>query len=760
MKAVARFRICACLVLALPLHALAASAVVSVDRVAQAPEEAWSEFLQSSDFDTAYSAYATLEKIGYSAEGIDAEACREHRAELDDAVGKAPVSVAVLRGALLCAEGTGETEKAEKLEQALLALSKEALKNGRQQPWPKPIRVLGPADVYALLNMAGLKVSNEYFDLYRPERHYPLVVAAWDEEKGRETRLVFDYVDPVATLKGTNEYAGYPYYRNLLVDFYLDAQAGAKQLAAVDQQAMNIARETAGAQAKVKAVRISAGYGGIQSLRLWTTLCTASPFEGCADGLADILIDLSEKKQAVPMTLLAFLHAEGVGVKRDAALADQLLSAASHLWNEEGVALEYLHMADMTERPKAAERKVLAEAMRKPAIVAAKAAQRILKGEKALSDAEVQALSAAGSNGIGAGQSWLSEHWRQLENEDLRIASLRLAAEAGDAYAQSSYAFHLLGKDSSPADRDQAQRWMRSAALGGNAAAMKYLSQQEYLQHNWKSAARWLMAAVGSNDSDAMLQLAQLYEQDHQDAGQTVKQAFDWYVLMAGDDDAQEARRRAARLAIQGKGTPKDTAKALQWLMQDAEAGDTTSQMQLALAYLDGDFGADQRKSAQIWIDRAMASDDNDPKMGYAEWLFHRSGAAEDRTRAVGIWEALDKAGEPWAVNNMAWAFCTAVEPSARNVERGAELAEAILKKPDLMAPFLDTAAACLAAAGDYSRAAETQRRAISKYAAYWGWDADTVINDSKDEDGYTTRLKLYQQGKPYVDKRSSEPEA
>lgn len=760
MRAVARFRKCVCLALALPLQALAASTVVSLDRVAQAPAEAWSEFLQSSDFDTAYSAYAVLEKVGYSAEGIDAEACREHRVELDDAVGKVPVSVAVLRGALLCAEGTGETEKAEKLEQALLALSKEALKNGRQQPWPKPIRVLGPADVYALLSMAGLKVSNEYFELYRPERHYPLVVAAWDEEKGRETRLVFDYVDPVATLKGTNEYAGYPYYRNLLVDFYVDAQAGAKQLAAVDQQAMNAARETAGTQAKVKAVRISAGYGGIQSLRLWTTLCAASPFEGCADGLADILIGLSEKKQAVPMTLLAFLHAEGVGVKRDAALADQLLAAAMRLWNEEGVALEYLHLADTTERPKAADRKVLADAMRKPAIVAVKAMQRILKEDKALSEAEVQVLSAPGSNGVGTGQAWLAEHWRQRENEALRIASLRLAAQAGEAYAQRSYAFHLLEEDRSPAERAQAQQWMRSAALGGDAQAMKYLFQQDYLQQNWKSAARWLMAAVVANDTEAMLQLAQLYEQDHQDAGQTVKQAFDWYVLMADNDHMPEARRRAARLAIQGKGTPKDTARALQWLKQDAEAGDTTSQMQLALAYLDGDFGADQRKSAQVWIDRVMAANANDPKMGYAEWLYHRSAAAEDRTRAVGIWEALDKAGEPWAVNNMAWAFCTAVEPSARNVKRGVELSEAILKKPDLMAPFLDTAAACQAAAGDYSRAAETQRRAISKYAAYWGWDADTVIHDSKDEDGYTTRLKLYQQGKPYVDKRSSEPDA
>jgi TPR repeat protein len=758
MMAAMRLRSCLFLALALPFQAVAAPAVVSLDRVAQAPEAAWEEFLRSSDFDRAYSAYAVLEKVGYTYEGVDGGACGEHHAELDDAVAKAPVSVAVLHGALLCAESTGETEKAEQLEKALLALSKEALKNGRQQPWPKPIRVLGPTDVYALLNMAGLESRYEYFELVRPNRYYPLIVAAWDKETGKEIHQVFDYVAPVAALKGTNDFVGYPHYRHLLTNFYVDAQATRNQLAAVDLQAVIAATKTADPQAKVKALRISAGYGGIQSLRVWATICATAPFDDCSDELSDILIGLSEKKQAVPMTLLAFVHAEGIGVKRDTALADQLLLAAMRLWTEEGVALEYIELAELAGRPGAVDRKVLAAAMQKPAVLAARAARRIAKKEKTLSEQERQALSAPASNAMGTGQSWLSEHWRQLEKEDLRVKAMRLAAEAGDVHAQRTYAYHLLQADPQRVDHGQVQHWMREAAFGGDASAMEYLSQQAAIRHEWKAAERWLMAAVASGDIEAMLALARLYEQDHSDVGQTVKQAFEWYVTLAGPDNIPEARRRAARLAIQGKGTPKDPARALQWLLQDAEAGDTTSQMQLAIGYLDGDFGAEQHKSAQPWIDRVMAADDNEPKMSYAGWLFRRSNTPEGRARGVRILEQLREAGEPWGTNNLAWALCTAPDASARDVKRGMELSEAILKEPEPSAAWLDTVAACQAAAEDYPRAVETQQRAISKFVAYWGPGTD--IYESEDDDGYVSRLKLYQSNKPYIDKHAAGPDS
>ena len=749
-----RFRSCLLLALAFPLQAAAGD--VGIDLVARAPAEAWDKFLLEGEFDGAYSGYATLDKVGYSNDGVDADACRAHAAELGDAVAKAPISVAVLRGALLCAEGTGDTEQAERLEKALLALSRDALANGRQQPWPKPIRVLGPADIYALLHMAGLESSYEYFGSLQPDRYFPLVVAAWDKETGREVHYVFDYVDPVAALKGVNEYVGYPFYRHLLVDFYLDAQARNKQLAAMDLQAMRAARDAQGTQAKVKAVRISAGYGGIQSLRLWIMLCAKASFDGCADGLAETLVGLAEKKQAVPMTMLAFIEAEGIGTRRDPALADQLLSAAMRLWTEEGVAIEYLQMAEFTDRPKAADRKVLAGAMQKTALLASRAAQRIGREEKVLRGPELQALAAPASNALGTGQSWLAEHWRQLDNEDLRVESLRLAAEAGDADAQSSYAFHLLAGDPQSIDHAQVRRWMRAAAFGGETGAMKYLSQQEIIRHDWKAAERWLMAAVRMNDSAAMLDLAQLYEQDHQEAGQTVKQAFDWYVLMA-EDGFPEARRRAARLAMRGKGTPKDPVKAQRWLQQDAEAGDAESQLELALGYLEGAFGTGLQKSAQPWVDRFMASDDNSPKIAYADWLYKRSAVPADRARGVRLWEELRAAGEPWATNNMAWAFCTAPEPSARDVKRGMELSEEMLADPDLPSGRLDTVAACLAAAGEYSRAADTQQRAILKYVAYWGPDAK--VYDNEGDDGYMSRLKLYQEGKPYIDKPGWAPE-
>ncbi|MEP6907408.1 MAG: hypothetical protein ABI858_05425 [Pseudoxanthomonas sp.] len=90
-----------CLLLQIPLQAIAGA--VDIESVSRDPAQAWQAFTRSAEFETAYSAYNVLEKVGYSAEGVDAGLCRAHAVELDEAVSKAPVSIAVVRAALFCA---------------------------------------------------------------------------------------------------------------------------------------------------------------------------------------------------------------------------------------------------------------------------------------------------------------------------------------------------------------------------------------------------------------------------------------------------------------------------------------------------------------------------------------------------------------------------------------------------------------------------------------------------------------------------------
>ncbi len=750
MKRYSGLRLGFCLLLQLPL--LATAGTVDIDDVSIDAALAWQEFTRSAEFETAYSAYNVLDKVGYTAEGTDTDACRAHATELDDALAKAPVSIAVVRAALLCAEATEQLERAAKLETALVALSKEALKDGRQLPWPKPIRVLGPSDVYALMHAAGLEVRYEYFELIAPTRYFPVVVAAWDAEAGKEIRYVFDYVEPTSRLKGINEYQGYPFYKFLLMDFFEGAQAKSSQLAAVDLQALRAARLTGDAAEKIKALRISAGYGGIQSLRTWIAVCAVRPFKGCGDGLEDILLGLTEQKQVVPMVMLAFLYGEGLVAKRNDEVADGLLAAAMRLSTEDEVALEYLTLSQVTERPKAIARKSLSVAMERPALVAALAAEKVRKGGVALSERDMHALAAPASNATGLGRSWLSEYWRQQNKPDLRLESMRLATDAGDSNAQQIQAFYLA-TESPRASVGQALELMQSAALAGEAAAMKYLSARARIMREWKSAERWLMAAVRAGDDDAILAVAMLYEEDQQDVGQTAKQAFEWYVEMAEQPTMADARRHAARMAMKGKGTARDPARAERWLLQDAKAGDATSQLLLAIAYLEGDLGAESAAQAKPWIDRILASDEREAKAGYADWLYRNRKGAEDRALAKRLWTESQQDNQSWALNNMAWAYCTSIDPSARDVAAGMRYSEQMLKDSDIAVGKLDTVAACQAATGRYADAVETQQRAISKFVRYWSLDA---LTDEMDESGFLDRLRLYQQGKPYLDEKAA----
>lgn len=204
---------------------------------------------------------------------------------------------------------------------------------------------------------------------------------------------------------------------------------------------------------------------------------------------------------------------------------------------------------------------------------------------------------------------------------------------------------------------------------------------------------------------------------------------------------------------MKGKGTARDRARAEQWLLQDAQAGDATSQLLLAIAYLDGDLGAESAVKAKPWIDRILASDEREPKVGYADWLYRNRKGAEDRALAKRLWTESQHDNQSWALNNMAWAYCTSVDPSARDVAAGMRYSEQMLKDSDIALGKLDTVAACQAATGKYADAVETQQRVISKFVRYWSLDA---LTEEMDESGFLDRLRLYQQGKPYLDEKAA----
>ena len=140
------------------------------------PAASWEAFLQHGDAN-AYGAYAVLSSVGYHADGVDAAACAVHASELDAAVRMAPVSIAVRRAAMLCAEATGRDDTAEVEMAVLAALSRHAWSQVSGLNAARPIRVLAASDAYAWLHASGLEFRYDYYGSHRPERYLPMTVA-------------------------------------------------------------------------------------------------------------------------------------------------------------------------------------------------------------------------------------------------------------------------------------------------------------------------------------------------------------------------------------------------------------------------------------------------------------------------------------------------------------------------------------------------------------------------------------------------------
>lgn len=123
--------------------------------------------------------------------------------------------------------------------------------------------------------------------------------------------------------------------------------------------------------------------------------------------------------------------------------------------------------------------------------------------------------------------------------------------------------------------------------------------------------------------------------------------------------------------------------------------------------------------------------------------IFERAGdwynATLDRRAAL----ELDPESVPLK-NALAWNLSTAPDPYVRNGEEALRLAREVAASDEGQRPaFMDTLAAALAETGDFRRAAQTQRQAMSLASP-------EVIARG----GYEARLRLYESGQPYHQRR------
>ena len=740
-------------------RALAAS---TPEQVAADPAQAWTRFLAHGELGDAYERHDAMDAVGYALASVDADGCRTHGAALREAVRQVPIGIALHRAALLCAEALGDEAEAERETAALAALSKLALANAGEGQFRKPIRVFSPSDVYALVATLGYEFRYEYYRLERPERTMPLVVAAWDPEAQVEHHLAFDFIEATWAVDRDDEHAGFPIMRNELLDAFVKGERAGGDVLGEDIAAMQAAQEVVTAAARLDALRDAVRRGGIASLRESLALCLQARVPGCGEPLVDALLPLAERRQAMPMVMLALAHAEGVGVAKDTRAAQALLEAADRRWYRRGASVAYALLqaraGGAADDAFVAERLRLAEAAGNVDAAALRVArQRIARPDGRLSPADFALLSRPAVNGTGLGLGLLAEYHRGNGDTAAYRDALRQAAEAGNPAMQRELAY-ALRREVRDAHADtravadmtaEAQAWLETAAQGGDAPAMRTLFHAAWQRGEWRTATNWLLAAVAAADADAIYDLAAAYESGRPELKGDFATAVSLYETMAAVPGAQgaPARRRLAQLSIEGRGVKRKPERAPTLLRDDADRGDPESQALLGALLLEGADGVPADPAAGTrWMERAIAAGSNRARVAFAHWLHSGAGStAERRRRALRLLREADPKGDDLddVRNSEAWILCVSAHDDTYDPAAGWAVAQRMLASSTLLPGELDTVAACQAANGDIAGAANRQQQAI-----------DALPKDAQGRpdggQGMFDRLALYHAGKPY----------
>jgi TPR repeat protein len=720
--------------------------------VAADPAGAWARFRAEGEFNRMVDAYNVLQTVELTPSGVNPEACKDAKASLRAAIEEVPVSIALRRADLFCAEAAGDKAHAERAAAALTALARHALAAYGDGAWRRPIQVVQSWDVYALIHTLSYEFRYEYFEDLLPDRHFRLVVAAWDPQKNVERHLAFDYIDTMAAIDRTDPHFGSPRMRLVLSDAFIESLAKRDDIAGVDAQARADASAAGNPRERRDMFREGANAGGPQSISMWLSLCTQAPFPGCADGLIDALLPLVERKQAMQMTQLALAYRNGVGVKKDPATAAKLVDAADARWHRRGASVYYATMLWAMESNKmpadGLERLTRSAEAGNADAQALLLLQRILADPgKPLSAADIAILQAPGNNGQGVGYAVLVEYYEGIGQGEKAAELVRKAAESGHEVMQYRLALELLGKRKDPAAKARGEALMSEAAHGGDDAAMRYMAQRAIDKGEYPAAINWVWLSARSGDSESSLMVADIFAESPKGVDGTLKDAVEFYTMLADQDDYAPARRRLANLALEGRGMDKSPAKARALLLKDAERGDTVSQAILGGWLQDGVLGKPEPREAQRWLDKAAAAGAEDfggylALSGNGTWLAANGGTAKERARGIAMLRKAAPEGIT-AANNLAWALCVSPLDDVLDPAGGLIVARRMLEDFDLDAAELDTVASCYAAVGDYARAVELQNEAIAKLRA--SRDAEAAENA-----GIYTRLDLYKAGKPY----------
>jgi TPR repeat protein len=170
----------------------------------------------------------------------------------------------------------------------------------------------------------------------------------------------------------------------------------------------------------------------------------------------------------------------------------------------------------------------------------------------------------------------------------------RLAADQGNAGAQSNLGNMYEFGQGVPQNYAEAMKWYRLAADQGNADAQNNLGnmyafgQYEFGEKTFTTKDRMNNQGVPQNYAEAM------------------NEAMKWYGLAADQGDAA-AQNNLGNMYKLGQGVPQNYAEAMKWYRLAADQGRALAQFNLGLMYAQGQGVPQNYVNAHMWFSLAAA---------------------------------------------------------------------------------------------------------------------------------------------------------
>ncbi len=709
----------------------------------------WSRLLADGEPDAVYGTYALIGKV-HGADGlVDADLCREQADAIAAALKVNPVGLGLWQMAQDCARAAGDEALAQQRLTRFEALLRHTFA-GYRLGEDRPMRVLSEHDVDAVIAASGQTVLYQFYEPYDGGRELSYTVGLWDEKTQRENVLSFDFLDAAVALRHRLPEAEFPSFRSRLVEALVAESVESSPDSALAQV---VILKTGNGPELIAELERQARAGNFMAAVIQAMACAEYKALDCNDAAVDALLPFAEKRYSLAMVALAFVYARNSDKSADLKAARALIEQAdARLGDAQGsIAFAGLCLV-LGKRADVAGlvEKNLEKATGAGNVMAGlslSVMQTVSKRALPM-DRYLGYVQAAADADIPAAQYWLGLIRLVEGRPEQAQVLMRKAAAGGNAQSQL-----WLGKaqyfGQHGVERDEAKglEWLRQAAHGGQGDAgalvgSYYLERSDEVA-NLQRAHEWLRGAVLAGSEYGALQLARLYARNVDGVG-TTEQAVEMYQAVIDDHDNPTARRELARLLTSGNGVEKDEKRAEALLRVHADKGIADTQFALSRLLLSQD-GAERKAEGVAWLRKAADQGHTGSRSVLAAVLWYGNGAAVDRDAARQLWLQLIAAGDsPQSSNDYAWALCTPRDAALLDARTGLAAITPLTGSADAPFGFVDTLAACQAAAGDFTAAVATQERALALIEKRADVPSATL-------DGARARLALYRKGERAV---------